>query len=81
MTDQQVKVVLDGEVGQAHQVDTGIPQGSPAAPILFVTYLSGIFEEVERAVPSVKGLSFADDIAWWTGGKGSRMCEAFAGRR
>jgi hypothetical protein len=63
MTGRQVKLVLDGETGDASPVDTGIPQGSPAAPILFVTYLSGIFDEVERTVPGVKGLSFADDIA------------------
>jgi hypothetical protein len=69
MSGRQVKLVLDGETGEANPVDTGIPQGSPAAPILFVTYLSGIFDEVERAVPGIKGLSFADDIAWWTKGK------------
>jgi hypothetical protein len=45
MTDRQVKIVLDGDTGQAHAVDTGMPQGSPVAPILFVTYLSGIFDE------------------------------------
>jgi hypothetical protein len=50
-------------------VDTGIPQGSPAAPILFVTNLAGIFDEVERAVPGIQGLSFADDIAWGAKGK------------
>ena len=65
MTGRQVKIVLDGETGDASPVDTGIPQGSPAAPILFVTYLSGIFDEVERTVPGVKGLSFVDDIGWW----------------
>jgi hypothetical protein len=27
------------------------------------------FDEVERAVPGIKGLSFADDIAWWAKGK------------
>ena len=43
---------------------TSILQGSPAALILFVTYLSGIFDEVERAVPGVKGLSFVDNIGW-----------------
>ena len=35
------------------------------APILFVTYLSSIFDEVERAVLNVQGLSFADNIGWW----------------
>jgi hypothetical protein len=65
MTDQQVKLALGDETGEANPVDAGIPQGSPAAPILFVTYLSVIFDEVERPVLGIKGLSFADDIAWW----------------
>ena len=57
--------MLDGKTGAASPVDTGIPRVPPAAPILFVTYLSGIFDEVEAAVPGVRGLSFGDDIAWW----------------
>jgi hypothetical protein len=68
-TDRQVKLVLDGEKGEPNPVDAGIPQGSPAAPILFVTHLSGIFDEVERAVPGIKGLSFADDIGILLGGR------------
>jgi hypothetical protein len=47
MTGRQVKLVRDGETGDASPVDTGIPQGSPAAPILFATDLSGIFDELE----------------------------------
>ena len=69
MSDRQLKLVLDGMTGEASPVDTGIPQGSPAAPILFVTYLSGIFDEVEAAVPGIHGLSFVDDIGWWGSGK------------
>ena len=49
MTDRRVRLVLDGEVGDPNAVDTGVPQGSPAALILFVTYLSGIFDAVEQA--------------------------------
>jgi len=65
MSDRQVKLVLDGQTGQANPVDTEIPQGSPVAPILFTTYLSGIFDKVEAVVPGIWGLSFVDDISWW----------------
>jgi len=65
MIGRKVKLVVDGEAGDISPIDTGIPQGSPVAPILFVTYLSGMFDEVESAVPDVQGLSFADDIGWW----------------
>jgi len=37
--------------------------------MLFVTYLSGIFDEVERTAAGVSGLSFVDDIGWWAEGK------------
>jgi len=69
MSDRQVKLVLDGKTGEA-PVATDIPQGSPAAPILFVTYLSGIFDEVEAAVLGIQGLSFVDNIVRNT----SRCC-------
>ena len=59
----------EGEIGDENPVDTGVPQGSPAAPMLFVTYLSGIFDEVERTAAGVSGLSFVDDIGWWAEGK------------
>jgi len=50
-------------------VDTGIPQRSPAALVLSITYLPGIFDEAERAVPGIRGLSFVDDIGWWVDGE------------
>jgi len=69
MSERQVKLVLDGKTGEASLVDTSIPQRSPATPILFVTYLSGILDEVEAAVPGIRGLSFVDDTGWWADGE------------
>jgi hypothetical protein len=69
MTDRRVKLVLDEEVGDPKAVDTGVPSGSPATSILFITYLSRIFNEVEQAAPGVSGQSFVDDIGWWAEGK------------
>jgi len=68
MSDRQVKLVLDGKTGEASPVDTGIPQELPAAPVLFTTYLLGIFDRVETAIPGVQGLSLVDDISWWEEG-------------
>ena len=76
MTDRRVRLVLDGEVGDPNAVDTGVPQGSPAAPTLFVTYLSGIFDTVEQAAPGSSGLSFADDIGWWAEGRNDKKVAA-----
>jgi len=55
MSDHQVQLVIDSKTGEGRQVDTGIPQGSPVVPILFVSYLSGIFNKVEAAVPGIHG--------------------------
>jgi len=76
IANRKVKITLDGETGEAQPADTGVPQGSPAAPILFVTYLSGMFDEVERRVPGVSGLSFVDDIGWWAEGKDDEVVAA-----
>jgi len=53
MSDCQVKLTL-AEVGETNTVDTDIPQGSPAAPVLFIAYLPGMFDEVERAVLGIR---------------------------
>jgi len=50
--------VLEGREGAEHEVETGVPQGSPAAPILFMAY-------VENECPGIQGLSFVDDVARW----------------
>jgi len=36
---EQIRLVLNGLTGEVRPVDTGIPQGSPAVPILFLDYL------------------------------------------
>jgi len=41
MSDRKAKFVLDGKIGEARPVDAGIPQGSLAVPILFVSYRQG----------------------------------------
>ena len=64
MRDRKVRLVLNGQEGTDHDVDTGIPQGSQVSPTLFTIYLSGLFAHVEREVPGIKELSFVDDVAW-----------------
>ena len=34
------------------------------SPILFIIYLSGIFNKIEEQNPEITALSFADDIAF-----------------
>jgi hypothetical protein len=62
LTDRHVQLNIDNTQCPAHSINSGVPQGSPVSPILFLIYLSGVFEAMERAVPEVRPLSFADDI-------------------
>jgi len=68
MSERKVRLVINGQVGGDHPVNTGIPQGPPASPILFTIYLSRLFEYVERRA-GVKALSFVDDVEWLAEGK------------
>jgi retron-type reverse transcriptase len=46
-----------------------VPQGSFVSPILFIIYLSGIFNKIEEQNPDIIALSFMDDIAFLTSRK------------
>ena len=51
LTDRKVEIVIDGHINSEKDVETGIPQGSPVSPILFLIYISGIFDAVSAISP------------------------------
>jgi hypothetical protein len=62
LTNHEMALAFDNRMDPFLPVDTGIPQGSPASPILFLIYIQPLF--VERV--GIHGLwtpSFMDDIA------------------
>jgi Reverse transcriptase (RNA-dependent DNA polymerase) len=61
LTERRVQLVIDGYTCPIRDIETGVPQGSPISPILFIIYISGFFSSVEAKVP-ITTLSFADDI-------------------
>jgi hypothetical protein len=49
------------------QTQTGIPQGSPLSPILFLFFISELLKDFQHADGGVIAFSFVDDmnlIAW-----------------
>ena len=68
LTDRWVELIIDGYINAKQKVETGIPQGSPVSPILFLIYISGVFSQIESRLPQVTCLSFMDDLGFLTAG-------------
>ena len=67
MSDRWTTLAFNGQESQALPVKTGIPQGSPLSPILFLFYNAELLEHCTNPVRGVGCLGFVDDvtlIAW-----------------
>jgi Reverse transcriptase (RNA-dependent DNA polymerase) len=58
MDDRLLKLSFNQNIESFKAINTGIPQGSPISPILFLIYIRGLFTS-----PSVKYLLYMDDIS------------------
>ena len=76
MEERKVIMSMDAKEGDSMDVETGVPQGSPVSPQLFVIYLSGLFGRVEEKEKECKseGISFVDDVAWVVEGEDVGEC-------
>ena len=43
--DRHTGIVIDGYESDKHVVETGVPQGSPLSPILYILYNSDLIEQ------------------------------------
>ena len=80
LTDRTVQLVIDGHDNKERDIETGIPQGSPVSPILFLIYISGVFDEVTEANPAITSLSFVDDLGFIATGSPVRDLAKTLGR-
>lgn len=61
LSDRRAWLVIDGHPGKEAPISSGLPQGSPVSPILFILYVRQLAGAIEATVPGVRGLSFMDD--------------------
>jgi retron-type reverse transcriptase len=57
LQDRILRLILDNNIEEFSPINTGIPQGSPISPILFLIYIKDLFNS-----KSIKYISYADDI-------------------
>jgi hypothetical protein len=69
MTDRFTKLSFDGQSDSLKPINTGIPQGSPVSPILFLIYLRPLFDVINKHHPNIECPSYIDDIGLIVSGK------------
>lgn len=57
LKNRELRIAFDGQIEEFTAIDAGVPQGSPISPILFLIYISDLFES-----NAVKFISYVDDI-------------------
>ena len=62
MTGRGVALAFDGEKEEMQSVETGIPQGSPISPILFLIYIRPLFDRLKNKFPALGTPSYIDDV-------------------
>lgn len=61
LSQRLLRVAFDGELEEFSPVESGIPQGSPVSPVLFLIYIRDLFKS-----KAVKWISYVDDISLTT---------------
>jgi reverse transcriptase-like protein len=83
LTGRRIQLLFDGQIQQQKMaVSTGIPQGSPISPILFLIYIRNIATKASKAkAKEAKGLqmSYMDDFSYSVSStSAAKNCRALA---
>lgn len=61
LTDRESTLCFDGQTAQPTAVKTGVPQGSPLSPVLFILYIASLYKQLKEKHPHLTLVGFADD--------------------
>ena len=64
-----IGLAFDGERQKPKEITTGIPQGSPISPILFLIYIRYLFPKIRAKFGNLQSPSYIDDVALYIEGK------------
>jgi hypothetical protein len=69
LSERTIALSFDGQTDRQRPISTGIHQGSPASPILFLLYLRPLFDTLNTIHPNIWTPSYIDDVALVAQGK------------
>ena len=55
------RIIINNAISDRYEVKYGVPQGSCAGPVVFLGYLSSLYDVIERHLPVVRVGGYADD--------------------
>lgn len=61
-----MELIIDGFAISWQKIETGILQGLPIFPILFLIYISKVFPAIGTKLPNITCISFINDLAYVT---------------
>ena len=59
LRDREQRIIIKDTLSEIYRLKYGVPQGSCAGPVVFLGYLSSLYDIIERHAPSIAG--YADD--------------------
>lgn len=68
LTDRRIQLVIDEHTNRKQDIKTGISQESPVLFILFLVYISGVFEKESISYPGISALFFIDNLGFIASG-------------